>query len=64
MGGSRTVRFFKRRIDGAQGISSSDPIELSEEQLRREIGCYFADVCAFLALVKAMRVNEFLYWQE
>jgi hypothetical protein len=60
------LKYYKRRIFGffPDEFPTGDPIELTEEQVKREIGCFFGDVFTVLARYPSLRVNEFRYWQE
>jgi len=63
MSEERIPRFYKRKID-AEGSYVTDPIEISDQQLRREIGCFFADVIKYLERYGTVRVNEYQYWRS
>ena len=60
------MKYYKQRVQGFDFTeqSVSDPIELSEEQVKSEIGCFFRDVFVILSQQPSLRVNEYRYWQE
>jgi hypothetical protein len=60
------VKYYKQRIFGFFPDESpiGDPIELSEEQVKREIGCFFRDIFVILSQQPSLRVNDYRYWQE
>ena len=60
------TKFYKQRVLGffPDEILTGERIELSELQVKREIGCFFRDVFLILAQQPSLRVNDFRYWQE
>jgi len=60
------VKYYKQRVQGFDFTEQSlgDPVELSEQQVKREIGCFFRDVFVILSQHPSLRVNDYRYWQE
>jgi len=55
--------YYKRKCD-PEGLGFiSDAVEISEQSLIQEIGCFFADVIKYLERYGTVRVNEYRYWR-